>query len=1204
MIWILIAVLMALWIGAGVVLVVLGARRSNGKYSREVAGRVFTIGENVDVQVKIIPPPPPEAAKDHDVILAIDHSSSMGSGPGSPLRESLRAAENFVRQLPTGVNVGVVGFAQEARIVSRITASRPETVRALAGLGRGGGTAIHQALDRCSELLKDARPAAGKTVILLSDGGSDHAAALEASQRLQRQTPEAAIVCIGFGPAVDEVTMRAIASSPEKYVHINRTEDLYSLFTFLAAAVGGEITPGIVEEAAHAPTPFRLAAIGGLHPVGVEPEELTRIFWSLSAATENRPALSYTLVAACPGWHSVASSKSRAVWRSADGTEKCDRGPNGPRVLILPWWMRWAWPVFNPLFWMIVRRWRPCCSTEDRSLAEESVKPLPMPSFPVMLPVPDERPYQLRLRPSLVIGLGETGEWTVCRLKERLRDREVDPATVSGLVIRATHRANSRRVRIGSTVITSDECVELNQDLRPYLESLRLNGIPATRAWVPWRQWLADTRPLTTSHTIAGERGRARLALLSKPEPVEQKLQAGIDRIKQSDDGLVIIVGSPHDPECSGLAAEVAHICASRDIGVTLIFVPSLTGQDASTSVLALALELERMVLMTGRRIASDRHDPPVSARQLFDRIVVMEQQLQSVADASVPAAELVWDMLAYDDLFKRMKLVGKAGDEVICTGALVEGQALPAGNLWRWVREQTLARGINGQRLGLVERQGKLVLPSLQKGEVAADVEAFWSARETSRPTNFLLLPSRLLLKSSSPGSVAGLVGLQDVLPAGKPYHEQVVYSKSERKSFACYLEEWCYRILEREQSKGVWGVQALLAALTRIESDFRTILSRVDRSAGTPALAELAGFASSVYADLLNIVTGLRRDVAYWMASLTGPQLELEVPALPDGQTTLCYNIERARLAAERDLGISGEEARQLLEQHLDDWYSGCGNPLLDRLRFRVALEGTDYKLKLKLQLDGDKEIASAAELGGPLREMVDQYRNIILGWPLDRLVQVQSLANPADWIRVGKHSRRIYPRVQDAADEKDPFTVAAVQLRDRSLKEALGVARPLHGEMPYVWPEEANAARIAEKISNSLNRQPHLFSPTVVHLMRDTQKLFRFLSDLGERRIRQEGIRYVLERNGKEYRIGPTSDRLSGLDAFQNVALQVVSFETSLDGELIVVAPAEWAVEPDAAVRAVESHPLANGAVSTPAWEMWRDVIRGVTLEHGNE
>src|SRR5262249_10830187 len=152
---------------------------------------------------------------------------------------------------------------------------------------------------------------------------------------------------------------------------------------------------------------------------------------------------------------------------------------------------------------------------------------------------------------------------------------------------------------------TPAERVELHQDHRPYLESLRRAGVPSTRAWVPWRKWLADARPLTTSRTISDDRGKARLALLNKPDRVERILHPAIDSIKQHDDGVVMLVGSAHDAECSGLAAEVAHICAARGAGTSLIFAPSLTGQENGEPVLAMAQEIERMVLMSGSRIAS-----------------------------------------------------------------------------------------------------------------------------------------------------------------------------------------------------------------------------------------------------------------------------------------------------------------------------------------------------------------------------------------------------------------------------------------------------------------------------------------------------------------------------------------------------------------------------------------------------------------------
>src|SRR5260370_192324 len=82
MIWILF-VLLFLWIGAGILLLILGSRTLPGDYQRIVKDRIVKIGQTLSVTVKVRPPVGAQISHDQDIVLAIDHSSSMGSGPGS-----------------------------------------------------------------------------------------------------------------------------------------------------------------------------------------------------------------------------------------------------------------------------------------------------------------------------------------------------------------------------------------------------------------------------------------------------------------------------------------------------------------------------------------------------------------------------------------------------------------------------------------------------------------------------------------------------------------------------------------------------------------------------------------------------------------------------------------------------------------------------------------------------------------------------------------------------------------------------------------------------------------------------------------------------------------------------------------------------------------------------------------------------------------
>ena len=1198
--------LLALWVGSGLLLLMRNSRRSGTDYRRGATKRVYVVGEEIEVDLRLVAPAKIQLADDHDVLLIIDHSGSMGSGPGSPLREAVRAAENFVRRLPDNIHVGVIGFDHEAHLLSPLASQPQRTLRALGALGAGGGTAIHAALENSHSALLAGRPGVKKTVILLSDGSSEQASAEAAATKLQREIEQLTIICIGFGPQVNESLMRSIASDQDKYLHVNNADDLYSAFSFLAAAVSGQmIVAGLVDEGARAPHPFRLTRIGGLYPIGVQPAnpsraDATRIVWSIPLMNEEPVALTYSLMPECPGWHQVATADSKSTWRMPDGTKTELRGPDGPHVLVMPRWLGWAWPILNPLFWILFGRFWPCKEKATESVRVPEPEPLPIATLPALPLAPQERVYVPDVRQAMVIGLGEVGEWTVCCLKERLQDREVDPARVDIVAIHVTHRANREPARVGHTVLDPHEQVELHQDLRPYLETLRDNGVPPLRHWVPWQRWLAEMPPLTTLRSIAGDRRKARLAIIRKPEPIEAKLEPGLRRVLEHD-GVVIVVGSIADAECSGLLAEVAHICAARGAGVTALFAPTSFFETPAPEDLALTLELERMSLMSGGQLISDRHYPPVAARQLFNRIIVLEQKQESALEASLPAAELIWNMLAYEGVLKQLPVLRTEDNEVICSGVTIHSSRLPAASLWNWARERTLAVGVNSQRLGLTEEPGRLSLPNTDRQVVNGDVEAFWTRQYCIRPQSLLLQSLSPTLQASNSDSISALLSIQDIVPFDQPYHEQVAYSRRERQAFAAYMEEWCQHILQREQETNVWGVHILMTALLRVGDDVQLVINRIKRLSGNADLANLVNFASALLVDFLSIVSNLQSDLAKWIASLVGSQLELHVDSQPDGATPVAYDIENKRQETEKALSSLDARRWELLNGWFQDWYNNYGDPLLDQLCFQAVRGADGQQVSIKLRFS-DQELDASSDLAGTLRAALDQYRNVVLGWPVEQILKGEKVADPPEWFSVGRHSALAYPEVERVIDKEDPFVAAALRVQERTLKQALGVVPPPPGEVPYIWPEEANAARIAQKIRNQLHRNPQPFSPMVVHLMRDTQKLHGFMNDLAQGRVITQKTKYVLQREGHNYEIGPPDEKLQGLDFFQSVVQQVVSYELSLNGQPIPPSPQTNSTNSfDETMNAIEAHPLGRMAVNSPNWKMWQDVIHGLMLEH---
>jgi Ca-activated chloride channel homolog len=111
------------------------------------------------------------------VLLALDTSNSMGASDVSPnrLAAAQQAARRFVNDLPAGIQVGLVSFDRNARLLVSPTTDRAAVLRGIDALTLGPGTAtgdaIYLALDSISSLPtttdKTSTPA---IVVLMSDG--------------------------------------------------------------------------------------------------------------------------------------------------------------------------------------------------------------------------------------------------------------------------------------------------------------------------------------------------------------------------------------------------------------------------------------------------------------------------------------------------------------------------------------------------------------------------------------------------------------------------------------------------------------------------------------------------------------------------------------------------------------------------------------------------------------------------------------------------------------------------------------------------------------------------------------------------------------------------------------------------------------------------------------------------------------------------
>ena len=102
-----------------------------------------------------------------EVVLVLDVSGSMA---GNPLTAAQSAALSFIDQMPPGVSVAVITFADATSVASPFTTDSEVTATAILGLRAGGETALYDGLAIAGDQF-DSTSNSRRSVILLSDGG-------------------------------------------------------------------------------------------------------------------------------------------------------------------------------------------------------------------------------------------------------------------------------------------------------------------------------------------------------------------------------------------------------------------------------------------------------------------------------------------------------------------------------------------------------------------------------------------------------------------------------------------------------------------------------------------------------------------------------------------------------------------------------------------------------------------------------------------------------------------------------------------------------------------------------------------------------------------------------------------------------------------------------------------------------------------------
>ena len=1169
------------WLAIGAVLLERGARRVSATgLSRRVARRVVAVGEELEVELEMRPPVTLGQIPDQDLILVLDRSGSMGSGPASRLGEAIRAAKTFLDRCPDQLRIGLVTFNDHAELAAPLGESR--AVReALRGVRGEGYTAIDLGLHHCcEELRRNGRPGVPKKVLLLSDGYSDRDTARAAAQALRDAVSGVEICAAALGSGVDKELLAELASGDENVFPVASDGDFDGLFSFLAHRLAGTAALALVaDEGTRAPRPFHLL---GTTPVTAMVSEstdrqpaATHLQWALPVLDAQWVRLTYRLQAECPGWHSVATDLE-VSWSMPDGTPQQVRLPDGPKVLVLPPLLKWAWPILHPLiFLMVGERFCTGVGAGASTPASAPAKPLPAPKLPAALPAVEARPYRPDIGPTLVIGLGESGEAAICRLRHRLDDRGVPADRVCFRLIDLEQGRPASS--FGGMVVRPEERLSLACDFYPYLDGLRRDGAPAVRAWVPWQDWLASSRPQTAS--AEPDRRRARLAVLQEADRFTGFLRSEIREIVDRE-GKVVIIGSLDDFVASGVVGEVAHLCSEGGARTTMLLAADHEPHTADRA--ALERELARFLLLRGDAVASDRTSPPALASRLIDRLVV----LPAGADAAPASlAEALYAMLAWRSVAERVPTATAQGDRPQVCRAQLEAVVWSNEHLWRWVCDRTLVRDVVVAAVGWNLDQG--AAEPVDGEAVDHWLRTFWSGAGTRRPASVLVREGPTLLQGQS--VEAALLGC---LPFDAPLHEQVTFHRGDRRLFFGYLEDWCHRLLEEERGHGRCGLMLLENTLARLEVDHRRLVDVAEGLLGHPTLAELGRLGADLFTDQRLVVERLYRLVKARYAQWAGARDSVAVRLVAD--------LGRAEQA------LGAVMALDSLRLRAEKWADEHGTATRARLSFEVSVDLETGSPGLNVWI-GDRVLSFDVDPVAALRDELARYRGSVdFSWLPP--VAARRAADSRQALRIGGRAQEVFSDLDRSLDESDPFYAGAIAIEEVPLDEALGVVEHRGVDLPFVWPEEANAQRLANWLRQPpIEREPRRWPPRVVHLLRDPERLHGLLGDLALGRIERRGEHWALRCGGLWEPIAevvPDASAEEALERFEAMVRRVVVLGVSLGGAALPPRGGPlWTADPRVAAEEIERHEAVAPVIGAPGWQVWRDVIQGLLREHAS-
>lgn len=1186
---------LCIWVVLGIFILRRGSRATGTAFHREIGCFSVSVGDPVPVTLTVRPQAQSWLVQPHDVVILIDNSGSMGSAPGSPLWTTRRALTSFIQRLPSPIHVALISFDHEARRLSNLTDDRRAVVTAIEGVRSGGGTAIHLALDCARDVLSSGRQGVQRSVVLLSDGSSGRPPALEAAGKLGADFEGAQLIAIGVGAAAeaDLLEQLVVQCGAGRYVALRRVEDIEPLFECLAAVVSnGGAWSGVVLEPIPAPALFDLNRAVGCAPHVVSVGDgRSDIAWCVPALDAEPAVIGYELIARAPGWHAVAHDGATLLWKLPDGSTQEIAGPRGPKVLVSPRGMGWAWPVFNPLFWLLfssIFKPRSAHSAAVPAPAPEPAGDVSAVLIPSLPAAPAKPAYQAAPEPALIVGLGAFGERVANRYGELLIDRgqDVGASPTSVVVVRLGDPID--RPAVDGFQLGAGHQINICVDLRAAVEARRAAG--RELEWLESGEVLRRSAPLNTVYGALGDRRLARLAAIEAAGTIGARLLAEYNKVKLAITSgappLVALVGSADDPEGAGMIAEIAHILAADGVGVTAVLATASVDAEDDPGALGLSIELERMIALSGVSVYSEAR-PGQAVRRLFDRALIVPGY-EDPALRVENVAGLLWCLTTVRQLPEMLRPLRTAAVDI-------KWLSLPDLGFWRWVRAQALRVLMCERWLGLQGRTPAFPL----EADVEATVKLFLRPADGGQlPGVVARLAAMLMADNFDPARLL-LIAEAAALPVEAPEHMQIVWCDTERSANLAHLRIWAEGVLSRERAEGRWGLPLLAASLTTLAGALRNAQQKIDRvQTSVPALGLRAQFLSSMLLDLRGQVDALRRATGRWIAQIAGSHPTLTAEATPPAVPAAAIWLAESSMTASV-IDTMPAAARPAAEACVKRWMDMYGAALSKAVTFVVEQRNGQVVLDLSL---ADRRIGPTEDLTARLFALFDAYRDEVRKWPVPDAFSASALTGPTyGGVRVGRYADRIIAGNSSVNDASDPFIVAALSWREDEVVSTLGLKRT--GRPPvYVHAEEANAAKLLSRVRAHMHEAPRQLPPLARAALRDPMAAWAFFSGLALGRLREQGERWLWDKGGgAAIDLGPITGQ-SSLEVFESLVRRALINDPACAAPVAGSSIDDWRVVPAAAWSQLTSQPLLREAEDDQAWGAWRIVVLGLALEYG--